>query len=382
MTEMWPFLSIMKSFLKTAWEHAQFDTPTEIQLQATPLVLAGEDVIAESPTGTGKTLAYLLPLLQQIDPDANQPQVVILAPSRELVMQIFDEVKKWSTGSAIRSTSLIGGANVKRQMDKLKKHPHVVVGTPGRLLELIHMKKLKMHEVKTVVLDEGDQLLVTEHLDTVQSIIHATLKERQVLVFSATLPQSIEQEAVALMHKPAVLKVERQAANHVEHLYFVCERRDKVDMLRRLVKRAPLRALVFVNDAHSIEGLAAKLEYKGVSLEVLHGRSSKAEREQALKGFRSSKYAILLTTEVAARGLDIKGLTHVIHFDLPLESSQYLHRSGRTGRQGASGTVVALVTPREERNLKKMCRELKLPVHKKALFKGQIVDGSRQKNNT
>lgn len=367
MTESWPFLLIMKSFLKNNWEQVGFPGPTDIQIQATPFILEGKDVIAESPTGSGKTLAYLLPILQKMTTEQTHPQVVILAPSRELVMQIFEQVQLWTKGSDFSGAAFIGGANIKRQQEKLKKHPQLIVGTPGRVEELIKLKKLKMHEVKTIVLDEGDQLLVPEHEGTVRSIIQSTLKERQVLMFSATLSQTAEKKAAEeLMHDPESIRVQRLEgkASNVKHQYVVTERRDKINALQKLVRSTNMKALVFLNDVNQIDEIAAKLEYKRVPLEVLHSKSSKAEREAAIKGLRTDKFPLLLTTDVAARGLDISGLTHVIHYDTPLTPEQYLHRSGRTGRQGASGTVISLVTPRDERNLKQICRELKIPLQK------------------
>jgi superfamily II DNA/RNA helicase len=184
------FLMDVKPFIQSNWEKANFQEPTAIQKKSIPLILEGKDVFAESPTGTGKTLAYVLPLLNNIDEKKKNAQVVILAPSRELVMQIFEEIKKWSEGSGLTSASFIGGANIKRQLEKLKKSPQVIVGTPGRIHELIKLKKLKMHEVKAFVLDEGDQLLIPEHKNTIKEIIKTTLNDRQVVLFSATLNES------------------------------------------------------------------------------------------------------------------------------------------------------------------------------------------------
>ncbi|MFC7393425.1 DEAD/DEAH box helicase [Scopulibacillus cellulosilyticus] len=371
-----PFLSAMKPFLQDAWKKAGFKGPTSIQIKSTPLILEGKNVIAESPTGTGKTLAYLLPLLQRINLEINSPQAVILAPSRELVMQIFEQTQKWAEGSGIAPASFIGGANIKRQLEKLKKHPQVIVGTSGRVLELIKLKKLKMHEVKTIVMDEGDQLLVPEHIDTIKNIIKTTLNDRQLLLFSATLPNHIEQLAKDIMDQAEIVKVNqtKAAKSKVEHIYFVCEAREKIEVLRKIMRTGSLKALAFVKDIGNLSVLAEKLQYKGIPAGVLHSEAKKSERETALKNFRAGKYPLLLATDVAARGLDIEGLTHVIHVDFPESVTQYVHRSGRTGRQGSSGIVISIVTPREERDLKKFCRECQIPVHRKILFKGQITD--------
>src|SRR3954467_1926348 len=188
-------LNTLKPFLQEAWVKSGLQNPTLIQEAAIPLILEGKNLIAESPTGTGKTLAYLLPLLDKMDPSLQSLQAVVLASSQELVMQVYQEFQKWSEGSGIRGTSIIGGANMKRQLEKIKKRPHVVFATPGRLLELIKQKKIKMHEVKMVVLDEGDQLLIHEHLNTVQQIVKSTMGDRQILLFSATIKQVTEKLA-------------------------------------------------------------------------------------------------------------------------------------------------------------------------------------------
>ncbi|HZH60978.1 MAG TPA: DEAD/DEAH box helicase [Metabacillus sp.] len=371
------FLQEVAPFIQHNWENANFQEPTAIQLKAIPPILEGKDVIAESPTGTGKTLAYVLPLLNKIDVSRKSAQIVILAPSRELVMQIFEVVKKWSEGSNITSASFIGGANIKRQVEKLKKSPQVILGTPGRIQELIKMKKLKMHGVKAIVLDEGDQLLTPEHKKTIQEIIKSTLNERQVVLFSATSNESTESRARDLMKKnPEIIKVSRDEipVGQVDHVYVVCEQREKAQMLERLVKNIPMKALGFVKDIGNLNVLGEKLEYNGVDVHLLHSDTKKEEREAALKSLRSEKQGLLLATDVAARGLDIQELSHVIHFDLPANSSQYVHRSGRTGRQGATGTVISIVTEREERELKKLAKELDITLVKNELYRGELVE--------
>lgn len=368
----------IKSFLSSAWEKSGFENLTSVQMKAIPLLIEGKDVIAESPTGTGKTLSYLLPVLEKINPESKGIQVVILASSQELVMQIFSEAQKWSEGSGIRLASFIGGANVKRQLEKLKKNPQIVMGTPGRMMELIKQKKLKMHEVKTIILDEGDQLLVPEHLPTIQNIVKSTLSDhRQVAVFSATLPPKTEEIARELTKEPELIKIvkdETIKAGKVDHLYIVCEQRDKIEILLKVSRLKEIKGLVFMNDIGDASVAVSKLEYNGIPIGVLHSERKKLERQSALKNFREGKTSLLLATDVAARGLDIKGVTHVIHVDFPKEINQYIHRSGRTGRFGASGTVISIVTEREERELKQFCRELGITAYKKDFYRGEMVD--------
>lgn len=381
MSEHQTIFKELQPFLQENWEKSGFTTPTDVQTRAIPLILGGTDVIAESPTGTGKTLAYLLPVLNKIDPQKRNAQAVILASSQELVMQILSEVQKWGEGSGITSTSIIGGANPKRQLEKLKKSPQVIVGTPGRVLELIKQKKLKMHEVKTVVLDEGDQLLVPEHRSTVESIIKSTMADRQMLLFSATLPNHTEQAARELFKEAEVIKIKQDStiqSAKVEHIYFISEQRDKIKILEKLSRLDAFKGLVFLKDIGNLQVSAEKLNYKGIPALVLHSELTKQQRQASLKQFREQKNAMLLVTDIAARGLDIKGVTHVVHFDFPRDREQYIHRSGRTGRFGAEGTVISIVNEREERELKKFCKELGFVPALKEFYSGRIVDSSKR----
>lgn len=371
------FIDQCKPFLQENWRKQGFSDPTPIQERTIPTILEGKDLIAQSPTGTGKTLAYLLPLLQKVDPGKPHIQAVILASSHELVMQIFQEIQNWSAGSDIKGASFIGGANVKRQIEKLKKHPHIIAGTPGRVLELIKQKKIKMHEVKTIVIDEGDQLLVPEHLPTIDGILDSAMRDRQVLLFSATLNPKTEEIAKDLMNTPETIKVNEQPklAGDVDHIYFVCEAREKVDLIGKLMRTGPEKVLAFANDISEINVIKSKLTFEGLTPGVLHSETKKQDRESAIRNIRDGKNRLLLATDVAARGLDIKGLSHVIHLDLSRDVNQYVHRSGRTGRLGSEGgTVISFVTPREERELKKIAREIGVELHKKTFYGGEVVD--------
>lgn len=375
MSELPVIVKDRKPFIQEVWKKSGFAQLTPVQTKTIPVIAEGKDIMAESPTGTGKTLAYLLPLLEKIDPDKKSPQALILASSRELVMQINEEVRIWSEGSGISGAAFIGGANVKRQLDKLKKHPQVIAGTPGRVYELIAQKKLKMHEVKTIVLDEGDQLIIPEHMQTINNIIKTTLKDRQIMVFSATLPEETEKVARGFMNEPELVKIDKseKMESKVDHLYFVVERREKSKILEKITRLKDVKALAFLNDIAELSVLHEKLSYKGIEMGVLHGESNKVDREKALRKLRSGKSPMLIATDVAARGLDIKGLTAVVHIDMAENIEQYIHRSGRTGRAGADGTVISIVTEREERELKKMARELEIPLTKVTFYGGNIV---------
>lgn len=379
MSDIPTLVNNMKPFIQESWVKSTFAQLTPIQTKAIPAIMEGKDVIAESPTGTGKTLAYLLPILEKINPDQQSPQALILASSRELVMQINEEIRIWSAGSTIVGAAFIGGANVKRQLEKLKKRPQVIAGTPGRIYELIAQKKLKMHEVKTIVLDEGDQLLIPEHMNTIRNIIKTTLKDRQMMMFSATLPTETEQAVREFMKEPLTIKVDKseEMQSKVDHIYFVVEKRDKFKILEKLSRLEGMKGLAFINDIGALTVIVEKLTFKEIQVGMLHGESNKVDREKALRKLKSGKSPLLLATDVAARGLDIKGLTTVIHVDVAATHDQYVHRSGRTGRAGADGTVISIVTEREERELKKIARELHLTLAKKDFYHGEIVDATQ-----
>lgn len=370
-------LNTLSPFLQENWEKSGFQQPTSIQDTAIPLILEGKHLIAESPTGTGKTLAYLLPLLNKVEPNSQSLQAVVLASSQELVMQVYQEFQKWSEGSGIRGTSIIGGANVKRQLEKLKKRPHVIFATPGRLFELIKQKKVKMHEVKLVVLDEGDQLLIPEHLNTVQNIVKSTMGDRQVVLFSATMKAGTEKLAKEITKEPEILRIEKDdlaSSGEVEHIYFTAEPRDKIKLLEKIARLDNIKALAFINDIGEIQVFKEKFNFKELSTGILHSDMKKLERQAELKAFRDGKTKMLIATDVAARGLDIQGVTHVVHVDFPRDIAQYVHRAGRTGRMGANGTVISLVTEREERELKRYCQDLNVTPSKRIFFKGQIAE--------
>jgi superfamily II DNA/RNA helicase len=378
MSETQQIIAQLQPFLQQAWEKAEFETMTSVQTTAIPLIIERKDVVGESPTGTGKTLAYLLPVLNKIDAKMQNTQAVILASSQELVMQILSEIQKWGEGSGIKSASLIGGANLKRQIDKLKKSPHIIVGTPGRTNELIKQKKLKMHKVHTVVLDEGDQLLTPEHNETVKSIVKSTLADqRQLLLFSATLPETVGKSIKRLAKDPEIINVKKDEtidAAKVEHIYFLSEQRDKIKILEKIARMDGTKSLVFIKDIPNLIIAAEKLKFKDIHVGQLHSELNKQDRQRYLNKFRDGNSEMLLVTDIAARGLDIKGVTHVVHYDFPREQDQYVHRSGRTGRFGAEGTVISIVNEREERDLKRFCKALNITPVQKEFYGGKIVD--------
>lgn len=354
------FVEKMDDVFKEKWK---FKEEMPIQRKMIPEMLAGKDIVAESPTGTGKTLAYTLPILHLVDGKKQQTQALIMAPSQELAMQITNVIREWIVGTKITVLPLIGGANIKRQIDRLKKKPTIVVGTPGRLTELIKNRKLKMIDIRHVVLDEGDLLLSREHRVIVKNMINATNSERQVVVVSATITEEIERTAADFMENPLrihLAKKDLPRESRVEHSYIKTDIRDKTDTLRGLSHVKGLRALAFVNNIDQVRMKEMKLHYNKAPIAVLHSNMRSDDRQQALDHFKKGQVRVLISTDLAARGLDIEGLTHVIHIDVPRLNEQYIHRSGRTGRAGEDGEVLTLLTASEESDYRKVTKGLRL----------------------
>lgn len=351
--------------------------PTPIQSEAIPVISQGKDAIIQSQTGTGKTLAYLLPALQAIDPQQKQLQVLIMVPTRELGMQIIQEIDKFAQGRAIVAQPLIGGAAISRQIDKLKLHPQLVVGTPGRILELVKLRKLSLHHMKLAIVDEVDQVFELGSMQEVEAVLNGMLRSRQIVFVSATIPESIGRIADKWMKEPVTIRVNpsQRTAETLEHYYFVCEERDKIDTLRRLVRLLnPPAAIVFVNATADIAEVAGKLQYVGLSIEALYGEAGKQDRAKVMGAFREGKFQLLLATDIAARGLDIEGVTHVFHLDPPINADYYVHRVGRTGRMGRQGTAISIVTPKELFIVAKFEKALGITIHPKTMYEGRIVD--------
>lgn len=351
--------------------------PSPVQAQTIPAMLEGRDVVAKSQTGTGKTLAYLLPLLQTVKSDVKGTQKLVIAPTQELAMQIVREGQRYGEGRGIGVLGLIGGAAVKRQVEKLREHPELVVGTPGRLKELITMKKLKMHNVSTIVIDEADQVFQLGGASDVDFVLRSALRDRQLVFLSATMDEHTSALAKREMKEPVHIGIapDQATASGLEHYYFVGEERDKIDLLRRLVRQYnPDRAIVFVNATEDIGEVEAKMNHLGLSAAALYGDADKVTRSNVLSSFRNGKIKLLIASEVAARGLDIEGLPMVINYDPAFDSEHYVHRAGRTGRMGRSGIVLSIVDEKQVFIMRKFARELGIDLKERALFGGKVVE--------
>ncbi len=350
--------------------------PTPIQQEAIPVILEGRDLIAQSQTGSGKTLAYALPVLERIDPALKKQQALILVPTRELGAQIFRVMEQAAQDTGVDAQLLIGGASISRQIDRLRLHPQVVIGTPGRVLELIKLRKLSMHHVKTIIVDEADHIFEQGEGREVETVIKSAMRDRQLCFFSATIPDPVRYLADRWMQDPVSVQIqpEQKTASTLEHLYVVTPDRERIDTLRRLVKTLmPRSGIIFTNQVNDIGEILAKLQYAGLSVEGLYSEAGKQDRAKVMKDFREGRLQLLLATDVAARGLDIPEVTHVFHFDLPVDADHYVHRSGRTGRMGRQGVSVALCAPNQLFILEKFSKSLGIDFEKRVLFEGRLV---------
>jgi len=352
--------------------------PTPIQAVAFPVLLAGKDAYLNAETGTGKTLAYLLPLFCRIDPKVSATQLVVVAPTHELALQIQRQCCDLAVnaGWPISTLLLIGGTLIDRQVEKLKKKPQIVVGSPGRIRELIQLGKLKAHLVKSLVIDEADRLLVEESLPAIRDLLHVLPRDRQLVFVSAT--QQPESAGVIASLAPSLVMLQTAAVPmnpDIEHFGMVCEERDKPDVLRSLLHALqPERAIVFVHRTETAEIVAAKLAYHHVSVAQLHGAFDKGDRKQAMDDFRGGRATVLIASDVAARGLDIPGVTHIFNLDAPTLSKAYLHRVGRTARAGASGVAFTLFTEAETQLARRYEEELGIVVRRVRLREGQLLE--------
>jgi superfamily II DNA/RNA helicase len=351
--------------------------PTAIQAAALPVIATGRDAHVIASTGTGKTLAYALPLFAKIDAAKSELQAVVIAPTHELAIQIhkvFTDVAQ-RAGLPVRALLLIGASPIDRQIDKLKKKPHVAVGSTGRINELIALRKLKPHTVKTLVIDEADRLLAPENMVAVRALLKSLPRDRQLVFASATeRPESLASMEGISPGAVRVAVTEPAINPNIEHLYLVCEDRKKIENVRKLFHAFdPERVIVFVHKNERADTIWRKLEHHDVPVADLHAALDKHERRQAMEDFRSGAARILIASDVAARGLDLPGVSHVFNLDVPTESKAYLHRVGRTGRAGAAGTAVTLMNEEETRLVRRFERELGIVMKPVTMREGRVI---------
>ncbi|WP_208586049.1 DEAD/DEAH box helicase [Gracilibacillus suaedae] len=337
--------SIMKALEKMGFEEA-----TPIQAQTIPLGMEGKDVIGQAQTGTGKTAAFGIPMIEKIDPNERKIQGLIVAPTRELAIQVSEEMHKLAKFKGVRTLPVYGGQHMERQIKALKDRPHIVVATPGRLLDHLRRRTIRVDQVHTAVLDEADEMLNMGFIDDIRDILKAIPEERQTLLFSATMPKEIRDIAATLMKQPEEVKVKSKemTVSNIDQFFVEVHEKQKFDTLTNLLDiHVPELAIIFGRTKKRVDELTEGLQARGFRAEGIHGDLTQGKRTSVLKKFKFGRIEILVATDVAARGLDISGVTHVYNFDIPQDPESYVHRIGRTGRAGKMGEAISFITPRE-----------------------------------
>lgn len=341
-----------------------FETPSPIQEKVIPVILSEEnDLVALAQTGTGKTAAFGLPLLQKLEVGVNKIQVLILSPTRELCVQIGNDLKNYSKYcQAIRIACVYGGTDIRKQIRELDKGVHILVATPGRLCDLIKRGAVDIEAVKAVVLDEADEMLNMGFKEDLNFILDETPETRNTYLFSATMPREVERIARNYLHSPKEISAgkKNQGADTVRHEYYQVKAKDCYETLHRVIDCAPdMYAIIFTRTKMDAREIAHKLQKDGIDCDALHGDLSQTQRDEVMARFRSKRLKVLVATDVAARGLDVDNLTHVINFNLPEDVESYTHRSGRTGRAGRDGVSVAIINSKEKGKLRRIEGALK-----------------------
>lgn len=332
-----------------------FEEPTPIQTEAIPLALSGRDLIGQAQTGTGKTAAFAVPLVEKIRLDAYDIQGIVVTPTRELAVQVAEELNKIGMTRGVRALPIYGGQDINRQIRALRNRYQIIVGTPGRLLDHLRRRTIRLHGISMVVLDEADEMLNMGFIEDIETILQQVPEQRQTMLFSATMPRPIQELAQRFMQDPQLIMVRAKELTvpSTEQYYLEVQERQKFDVLCRLLDiQSPEMAIVFGRTKRRVAELSEALSERGYAAEGIHGDLTQAQRDTVMRHFREGDTEILVATDVAARGLDITGVTHVYNFDVPQDPEGYVHRIGRTGRLGRPGLAVTFVTPREIDHLK------------------------------
>jgi ATP-dependent RNA helicase RhlE len=327
-------------------------SPTPIQKQAIPVALKGTDIVGIAQTGTGKTFAFGIPIIQKLL--SSSGQALVLVPTRELALQVNESIRKLADRLNITTIVLIGGESISRQFFELKRRPRLIIATPGRLIDHLKRKSIKLDQIKTLVLDEADMMLDMGFLPQIEEILRSVPKERQTMLFSATMPVLIANLATKYLKLPIRIEVAPQGTivKNVTQEMIVLEAKDKMKYLEKIIKENEGSILIFVRTRYGVKNIAKKLISNGHKATEIHSDLSQGQRKKALDSFKSGRSRIMVATDVAARGLDVKGIELVINYDLPDSSSDYVHRIGRTARAGKKGKAISLATPSQLKNIK------------------------------
>lgn len=347
-------------------KHSGITTPTEIQQDSIPLILDGRDIIAEAQTGTGKTLAFLLPLFENMSPKVNTIQTLIVSPTRELAIQITDEAMKLNKTKNLNILAAYGGKDIGSQLKKLQGNIHLIIATPGRLLDHIARKTVDLSKLKTLVLDEADQMLLMGFKNEVEAIIKATSKKRQTLCFSATMDSQVKKLAYRYMINPAVVSIKKEEitlTNIKQNVVETTDRKKRDALCAVLDEDRPFMAIIFCRTKRRADELEVVMHQRGYNCEKIHSDILQSKRERIMKSFRNADIQYLIATDVASRGIDISGVSHIYNYDIPETPQDYIHRIGRTGRAGEDGYTCAFVNPKDFRTLEAIEKsiEFKIP---------------------
>lgn len=379
-------LGLSEDLLK-AIEEKGFKEATPIQAETIPLILKGEDVLGQAQTGTGKTAAFALPIIEHVDLDNPNVQALVISPTRELAIQTQGEISRFGKEKGVKVTSVYGGSDIRRQINNLKRHPQIVVGTPGRLLDHINRRTLKLGHVKTLVLDEADDMLDMGFLDDIENIIKQVPEERQTLLFSATMPAAIKRVGVNFMQDPqqVTIKAKELTTDLVDQYYIRVKQFEKFDIMTRFFDiQAPKVTIVFCRTKRRVDEVSKGLLLRGYRAAGIHGDLTQSRRSQIMRDFKHDKIDVLVATDVAARGIDISGVTHVYNYDIPQDSESYVHRIGRTGRAGHHGVSMTFVEPNETsylRDIEKLTKVRMLPLKPPSAdeaLQGQLAAATKQ----
>jgi ATP-dependent RNA helicase DeaD len=379
-------LGLSEDLLK-AIEEKGFKEATPIQAETIPLTLQGEDVLGQAQTGTGKTAAFAIPIVEHVDLNNPSVQALVISPTRELAIQTQGEISRFGKEKGVKVTSVYGGSDIRRQINNLKGHPQVVVGTPGRLLDHINRRTLKLNNVKTLVLDEADDMLDMGFLDDIESIIKQVPEERQTLLFSATMPPSIKRVGVQFMNNPQQVKIKAKelTTDLVDQYYIRVKQFEKFDIMTRFFDiQAPKVTIVFCRTKRRVDEVSKGLLLRGYRAAGIHGDLTQSRRSQIMKDFKYGKIDVLVATDVAARGIDISNVTHVYNYDITQDSESYVHRIGRTGRAGRHGVSMTFVEPNETsylRDIEKLTKVRMLPLKPPSAdeaLKGQLEVATKE----
>ncbi len=358
-----------------------YENASPIQAAAIPKLLAGEDVLGQAQTGTGKTAAFALPLLARLDPAQNDPQILVLAPTRELAIQVAEAFQAYARYMpAFHVLPLYGGQSYTNQLKSLKRGSQVIVGTPGRILDHLDRGTLKLDKLRAIVLDEADEMLRMGFIDDVQTIMDATPAGRQVAMFSATMPAQIRAIAQKHLKNAEEIKIASKTSTveRIEQRFVLLDSNQKLDALTRILEGEEYDAsIVFVRTKSATEEIAEKLGARGYAVACLNGDMNQAHREQTIRRMKASQLDIIVATDVAARGLDVERISLVVNFDIPYDSEAYVHRIGRTGRAGREGKAILFVSPRERRLLRTIEHSTKQPIEQMTLPSGQVIEQRR-----